>query len=450
MQDWAAEPDRIHQPLSRFLQALREADVRVSVGESIEAFRAAEIVGYADRQLLKDSLGLVLAKTMDEKDRFDIFFDQFFARASFAGEPKTASAETQAFSEAVESPLAKLLLADDRVELAQLLERAAIESGVERIRYFTQIGFFSRRIQESMGLGGLEQDIARAMAMEGGGEIAGALATKQAYLRQQVRDFVERQLAVQATGANERMRDDFLQNLRLTNIERRDFARLQIIVRDLAKRLATRHSRIRRRDRRGQLDLRRTLRVNMRNDGLLFRTIWKQRQIERPRIIAICDVSGSVATVVQFLLLFLYSLNEVLSDIKCFAFSSDLLNVSDILENEPLDKAIPAVLHRAGFGSTNYGRVFEEFTEEHLSKVDHSTSVILMGDARGNYTDPRPDLLLQIAQRSRRLIWLNPEPESFWGTGDSEMRRYRPLCHKVMVCNTIRQLERVIADVLHD
>jgi hypothetical protein len=71
-----------------------------------------------------------------------------------------------------------------------------------------------------------------------------------------------------------------------------------------------------------------------------------------------------------------------------------------------------------------------------------------MGDARSNNTDPRSDLLEAISKRCKRLIWLNPEPESLWGSGDSEMLRYRPYCHYAGVCNSVRHLERAMTDLL--
>jgi uncharacterized protein with von Willebrand factor type A (vWA) domain len=48
------------------------------------------------------------------------------------------------------------------------------------------------------------------------------------------------------------------------------------------------------------------------------------------------------------------------------------------------------------------------------------------------------------------VIWLNPEYRTAWGTGDSDMLRYRPFCHVATVCNTLRHLERVVTDILKD
>jgi uncharacterized protein with von Willebrand factor type A (vWA) domain len=279
---------------------------------------------------------------------------------------------------------------------------------------------------------------------------AGRLEAGRAFLRDQVRDFVERHLALFARGATEKFREDMLKNARLSSIEKRDFERMRGIVRAMAKRLAARYARNRHKRNRGQLDVRRTMRRNMGWEGVPFITIWRQRKIEKPRVMVLCDVSGSVAAMSQFLLMFLYALNEALSDIRSFAFSGSLIEVSEVLERESTETAIAKIMGMIGLGSSNYGNSFVDFEEGWMSKVDTKTTVIILGDGRGNRTDARADIVERISQRSKRLIWLNPENRTSWGTGDSDMLRYLPYCHVATVCNTLRHLETVVTDLLKD
>jgi uncharacterized protein len=225
---------------------------------------------------------------------------------------------------------------------------------------------------------------------------------------------------------------------------------MRILVRAMAKRLAARYAKTRRRRLRGQLDARRTIRRNMGWGGVPFITVWKQRRIEKPRVLVLCDVSGSVAAMAQFLLMFLYALNEALKDIRSFAFSGSLIEVSDILEAEPVETAIARIMHMIGFGSSNYGNSFADFEDGWMKLVSNKTTIIILGDARGNRTDPRTEILQRLSQRAKRIIWLNPEFRSAWGTGDSDMFRYAPYCNVVTVCNTLRHLERVVSDLLKD
>ena len=225
---------------------------------------------------------------------------------------------------------------------------------------------------------------------------------------------------------------------------------MRALVRDLAKKLASRYGRNRKRDRKGVLDTRRTMRRNMAFDGIPFRTVWKREKIDKPRVMAICDVSGSVSSVSRFLLMFLYCLTDVMSDIRSFAFSSNLEEVSRILEKEDTEEAITQILERIGFGSTNYGLSLADFENLAMGDLDRKTTVIILGDARGNRTEPRTDLMKSIFDRAGRVVWLNPEYRSSWGTGDSDMLKYLPFCHQATVCNTIGTLERVVTDLIKE
>jgi uncharacterized protein len=454
------------EPLRRFLQVARGAGLRVSAAEGIDAARAVDIVGYADRDILKDTLGLILAKTPDEKALYDEAFELYFKRDEVAGEERDGASDEQGRPPPGAGPtgeggdgqggdgqgLGGLLSGDDQARLATEMEKAARAAGIENIRFFTQKNLYARRILDRMGLRALERDM-EAMRQSGTPEGLGRaqfLEGRVEALRDSVRDFVERALILYARGETEKFREELLKSARLSNLERRDMERMRVLVRQMAKKLAARYAKTRRRRLRGQLDTRRTLRRNMGWGGVPFITVWKQKRIEKPRVMVLCDVSGSVAPMAQFLLMFLYALNEALSDIRSFAFAGSLIEVSDILEKEPVEQAISRIMSLIGYGSSNYGNSFADFEDGWMTQVTNKTTVLILGDARGNRTDPRTEIVNQLSQRSKRIIWLNPEYRSAWGTGDSDMYRYAPYCNIVTVCNTLRQLERVISDILED
>ena len=96
---------------------------------------------------------------------------------------------------------------------------------------------------------------------------------------------------------------------------------------------------------------------------------------------------------------------------------------------------------RAGFGSSNYGMALVDFETRHMRLLDSHTTVIVLGDGRGNRTDARVDILTRMADRAKQIVWLNPEYRTLWGTGDSDMLRYAPHCRVTAVCNTLQHLE---------
>ena len=437
----------MQRTMEKFLRALRAVDVRVSPAEAIDAHRAVGVTGFADRELFRDALCATLAKTAEEVERFERCFDTFFNRTEFRDlADKTAGAAPAAdVSEA--SPLAQMLLENDLAGLAQAMEAAAERSGAADIRLSSQRRLLTRRLLDEMGLRELEALITQRR--EGGdGDLADRLGQRRAALFEEAKRYVERQHDLYAGESGRKLREELLAEERLTSIDPREMAGMQTLVRRMAKRLATRYSRRQRRAKQGQLDIRRTLRKAMPHDGIPFDVVWKTKKIDRPKIVALCDVSGSVANVSQFLMLFLYSLNEVVERLDAFAFSNRLIPVGDILDAETAEVAIAAVIKKIGLRSTDYGMSLEDFAQLHLQKLDRHTTVIILGDGRTNYVDPRVDILRQINDRARAVIWLNPEPETFWSRGDSEMERYRRFCHVVKPCNTLSQLERIIDDVL--
>ncbi len=101
-----------------------------------------------------------------------------------------------------------------------------------------------------------------------------------------------------------------------------------------------------------------------------------------------------------------------------------------------------------GGGSTDYGNSISDLEGFIENDIDRKTTLIILGDGRSNYSDPRTDIMKSLHEKSKRIIFLNPEPKSLWGTGDSEMNRYVPYCHKAKSCSSLVDLEKVVDDLL--
>ncbi|MCA8926712.1 MAG: VWA domain-containing protein [Alphaproteobacteria bacterium] len=454
----------MERTFTNFLKALRGADVPVSVADTLDAMEVAKLVGWEDRQMLKTSLSFALAKSEEEKEAFSDTFDDFFRADSFRNreDDEGKSRDRSAMAGDADSALAQMLMEDDQTGLALSMEQAAAAIGVENIRFFTQRGLYVQRIMNEMGLQDLDAQISQ-LGREGGGGMPGSggegqggggqgmrqqLQEGRSYLFEQVRDFVEQQLQLHGQATSKQLKEDRLRRSRLGNLDKRDQEEMRKIVDKIAKRLVALYARKRKIKDRGHLDVRQTMRKNYANDGILFHLEWKMRKLDKPKVIVICDVSGSVAAVARFLLQFLYALHEVLSGVRSFAFSGKLIETSDFFERHLVDEAVDKVMNAVGYMSTDYGQSLSDFREGWLDQVDKRTTILILGDARSNYSDPRADIMKELYERSKRVIFLNPEPPPLWGTGDSETRRYRPYCHVMKECSTLNHLERLVEDLL--
>jgi uncharacterized protein with von Willebrand factor type A (vWA) domain len=435
------------QILEDFIFALRGSGVRISISESTDAMRAVELMGYGDREVLKDALSAALAKSQAEKEVFEECFDRFFAFNPISTRKTDSGGAFEPDLDAQDSLLTQMLLSGDNAGLSVAMSNAARQVDISSIKFFTQKGLYIQRIMQQMGLEGLNRDIKR-FAQEPMEERAERLELAKEGLFETVRSYVERQYDLFASLATEEMMEQYLRNIGLSNVEQRDFHRMRIIVQKMTKRLNTLYSRRRKRADRGLLDFKNTLRKNISYGGLLFEPRWKKRKIDRPDVVAICDVSRSVKAVSRFLLLFLYSLNEILERIRTFIFCTNLIEITHVFDEYPVEEAVAKIDTGTGLnvimGRTDYGGALLDFKESYLDTVTGKTTVLILGDARNNYGEPRTAILREIKERSRRLIWLNPESEPFWGTGDSEMKKYLPHCDLVRKCNTLTHLERLV------
>ena len=481
----------MHDTLVNFVKVLRTANIQVSPAETLDAMATLDIVGLDDREFLKNSLSLVLSKNPEEKEAFDSCFDRFFSFDRFkppqeddapanddtfddegdfsadsnqSGQPggkgggeggmggDREDGETEEEFEPLTptSELGRLLLNDNRTEVMIRMAEAGREVEVSQIVVFTQKGLYTRKIMDAMGLKGLQEEITELQ--EAGGRpqthLAGRLKKARDHLREQVRDYVERQFVLHADESGKQLREELLKKVKLSNLEKRNFKDVKEIVIKMAKKLIAIHSKRRKTFKRGQLDVRKTLRRNMRYDGILFDIKWKSQKVDRPRVMCICDVSGSVSNYSRFLLMFLYSLAEIIPKARSFAFSSDLGEVTGLFEHNNLEDAMARTMRDYGNGSTDYGQMLEDFKAHCLKDVNSKTTIIILGDARNNYGNPRAEILREMYDKARRVIWLNPEPRSSWTVGDAEMKKYAPCCHQTEVCNSLTHLERVVANLL--
>jgi uncharacterized protein len=224
----------------------------------------------------------------------------------------------------------------------------------------------------------------------------------------------------------------------------------------LARRLATRRSRRRVPvPGRGEPDLRRSFRRMMVRCGEVASLARRARPIEEPRLLVLCDTSGSMDPYTRFLLAFVMALGRATRGSEVFAFNTRLVRLTAWLRaaRSARPDRIEITLDRlaAGVpdwsGGTRIGECLAAFADRHLDElVDHRTVVIVLSDGldRGD-VEPLADALRAIRARARRIVWLNPL------AGD---RRYEPTARamaaalphvdRLLPAHNLESLERLL------
>ena len=466
-----------------FTNLLRKSGVRVSVSEAIDAFQALDELPLDDRELFKDALRASLVKSGDEIATYDQLFDLFWSgfydslrdsfddlSASMKGDGEGLDLEElmKALAEQLGmldgdidlSDLAKALLTQDLSILEALIREAAEAAGVDRIENMLQVGFFSRRTTEQMGMEGAMgelEDLASRLA-EAGMSPEQVEALRQLIqrltetMRKSIRNFTERELQTQNHDYMEKFRREMLTEKSFYHLTEEEIRRMRDVVNRLAQRIKNVLSIKRKRLKKGKLDLHSTLRRNMARGGIPFEVVFKQRKKERPKLVILCDVSSSVANVSRFMMQFMQSLNEAFTKIRAFVFVAELGEVTQVFSdydiNEAIDKALDGGDVINVYTRSNFGFAFHHFWQNYLSAIDNKTTVLILGDARNNYNDAKAWCLRDIQKKAKNVVWLNPESPSAWGFGDSVMDRYLPYCDVVEECRNLRQLAKVVDQIV--
>jgi hypothetical protein len=468
----------MQKKIVEFTNLLRKSGIRVSIAESIDAFAALDELSLEERELLKDALRTTMIKRSDDVPTYDRLFDLFWSGFHDALREELGAAvaslggklDLDRLLEALRgllentdvdlSELARAILTLDASLLERQIREAGEEAGIDRIQNMLQIGFFSRRMLERMNLdqaGGELTDLIERLREAGVEEerleqLAQLVRALQEAVRRAVRRYAEQELDKQNHDYLERFRREQLQEKSFYSLTEEDIRRMREVVARLAQKLKNVISVRRKRERRGRFDLKATMRRNMSHDGVPFELIFKQRRKERPKVVVLCDISSSVANVSRFMLQFVYSLQEAFTKVRSFVFVAELGEVTQLFHDHEIYDAIEQALDGGDvinvYTRSNFGHAFQTFWRDHLHTVDGRTTVVVIGDARNNYNDPRAWCLRDIHKKAKNLIWINPESPGAWGFGDSVMDRYLPHCDLAEECRNLKQLSRLVDRLL--
>jgi uncharacterized protein with von Willebrand factor type A (vWA) domain len=448
-------------PLTTLVDELRAVGVGVSVGEHLDAVRALSSIPLADSEVVRASLQSALVKRAEHLDAFNVLFDlHFLGTGTDHSWPLSGLAADEleaALREALGSldPAQLRLLAEEYVRRYGGLEPGAPVAGVFALIAAAAAANLDSIRAELLASGDAVGGGA-AGGGGGGGLRTGAGAITERLQRAETDRAIDRfraelQAAIRRALVADRGARAVSKTLRIRLAEDVDIAtasaaELEGVMAAIGP-LAHRLSKIlaRQEFRKRRLSLRRTLHLAMGTGGVPFRIGTEPAKPPKPEIVVLADVSGSVATFSRFTLNLLIALDSRLSRLRAFSFVDGLADITELVSEaraagRQLTQAEAARGAVRWTGSSDYGHVLRDFAATHARQFTRRTVVLVVGDARTNYTDPAVAALAQVSDRVGKLYWLNPEPHRYWNTGDSVIARYEPFCAQVRECATLRQI----------
>ena len=460
--------------ITGFIDELRAAGVPVSMVEAIDGMRAVEAIEIGDRIALRETLRATLIKNVRHERAFDTAFDVYFStvpqwssEASENGEylaqqpaDRSESGESAPFDlDGLLESLLEALAGLDEDAIRRGARTAVDElAGMEPGRPVGGTYYLYRTLRR-LDLDDLEERLLSALTDDQDlSDFDRRLLREEVEARiQRLREEIEEEIRRRLVADRGRdavartLRRPLIEDVDLMHATTNDLHEMEDAIGPLTRKLAAKLAR-RRRMRAGRLDFRRTMRKSLATGGVPADPQFRHPRPHRPEVWLLCDISGSMATFSRFTLQFTHAMSTHFSKLRSFAFVDTIDEVSDFFgPGVDFGSALRRVTTEAEVvwldGHSDYGNSLETFHTRYGRQLTPRTTVIITGDARNNYRPPRDRVLGDIAEAARAVIWLNPEPEAYWDTGDSAMSHYAAHCTSVHEVRTLRQLEQFIEEL---
>lgn len=473
-------PSPMLELLAGFIQELREAGLPVSLTENLDAMEAIKHIPLEDREAFKYALAATLVKNNAHWRSFETVFEVYFSLRGKEylldqGEDGDERDSAAGDADAGDQPMQGQGGAGGRMtndELAEMLYRALMRGDEAMMRAIARqaverfagmepgrpVGgtYYLYRTLRNLDLDGLFERLMEHSREEAPEPLtpleerleADEYQHRLEQMKQEVEAEIRRRLVADrgVEAMAKTLRKPLPEDVDFMHASREEMANLRKAIYPLTRRLAVRLARKRRHGRKGPLDFRNTVRHSLSYGGVPAEPKFRFPRPAKPEIMVIADISGSVAAFARFTLHLVYAISSQFSKVRAFVFIDGLDEVTRFFEGvEDIADAVHRVNTEADVvwvdGHSDYGHAFEVFWKEYGKDVGPKTSVMILGDARNNYHSSQSWVIKEIRQKARHVFWLNPEPRSYWDTGDSIVSEYGIHCDGVYECRNLRQLE---------
>ncbi|MCL4560345.1 MAG: VWA domain-containing protein [Chloroflexi bacterium] len=449
------------QRIIQFITALRAVGVRVSLAESSDAFQAIEQMGVKNKDSFRIGLRSTLIKESKDIPQFEKLFPLFFSSNQppmfdtlsglTAEEAQKLAQALQQFTHRLRAMMEKLLQGKPltQQELNQLDQIINMDN-VEDLRLQ---GLMARRMEQALQFKEVRQaleslmQLLQDMGMNRGrlDQLRKMLQANQQAMQGQLYQHAGQKIVENMARNSPGDPLDDLYNQPFQNLSEEEMKQLRREVQRLAAALRTRMALRLKHAKNGQLDVKGTLRANLKYGSVPLELKHRNRML-KPQIVVLCDISTSMRHLSELMLTLLSAIQDQISKTNAFAYIDHLEYISPDFAGQHSQEAVAEVLGRmpSGYYNTDLGRSLVTLLHDYPDKLDYRSTLIVVGDGRNNFNDPHLESFRTIARRSRSTIWLNPEAVPMWGTGDSDMLKYAPMCDKAFQVSNLVQLSAAI------
>ena len=445
---------RVKRKFFDFINVLQDAGIRVSTVEVLDMFDALRYVDFSVRASFKQILSTTLVKDYTDLPVFEKCFIEFFEkRINEKGfDPDIFLQDTLA----LESLKDRYGLSDSDIEALEkaidmIIDEISEDHGDLSLRDMAKLILENPVLSSSSGaIGNLIFNTRSKFALPGGGQNEPDAANEEEdmeFLQAMIGQRIRRRILEKNTGEKIFRRDEYLLSKPIYQITQAEMGEMRELIKRLGQKLKNRISLRKKLVKHGHIDIKKTLRKNLQYGGTPFRIFFKDRRIDRPQLVVLCDISSSVSQYSRFMLLLTYTLQSLFSKVRTFAFISNMVEITPLFMEMNPERALNSIFSDTdftyGWGS-NYGNSFNQFLQEYSDSLTGKTTVLVLGDARNNSNDPGLDSFVRIKEKSRNLFWLNPDRRHLWDWSDSIATLYMPYCREMREVKNFHDLSDFI------
>lgn len=427
----------LEENLATFTGLLRQEGLPVGTTEMIDALTALDRIDLSSRMAFKTALQATLVKSRRDQAVFDRLFDHYFIPVE---EHRRRSEEMmfreEAFTEQLEKATGELQFKGEALQLSP-----------EELGQYSTLSTEQRsRLQDFVSQTEKGHNVEPRFKPILENIVKSHLRYCRSRDEQQSRNSAAMSNADGAGSRSGSLDDDYLREVDIEMITASDLPAAEELLKRLSRKLAVQILRRRRSGpRSGPLDLRRSLRDNMRFGGIIFNLKHRPKRRSKQQIMLICDVSASMKSYSTFVIHFLHGLHEAVRDLSCFSFSDNLEDLTPELKGRVnLKHMLERVIRQSSTwgGGTDIGAAFQNLAEKHPDRLNAKTTVIVVSDTKTVALEHAVDTLKKLKERVKRIIWLNPLPIDRW----PDYRSVDLVAEQVEMwpCSTIAQLEEVL------
>jgi uncharacterized protein with von Willebrand factor type A (vWA) domain len=413
---------RLRDQLVNFIAALRDAGIRISVAESIDAMNAVAAVGLG-RALMHEALATALIKDEADRATFDEAFNRFFAspRAKRGEHPDQRGAQVSAAAghgRPGDDPSPR----DDAPPRKSEQPRDGAGASARNEKSSPSEAKPSKKTAAAHRDDAKGKDAERKSDQTRDSEEQGGADS-----REESRTPGIDAVRIARLRAIERMSFDNFSDL--------DYDEARDALAPLIRRFRIRLGRRLRLAKTGRIDFRRTIRAAMQRGGAMIDLNFRARRPRHVDLVILADISGSVRYAAQLML-------ELMAGARgCFRRVSSFVYVDHLAEADFEQGHLVMTPALDLYARSDFGRVLGELWQRRTGLLTRSTIVVIMGDGRNNRLPARADVVREIARSCRAVIWLNPEDPARWGTGDSAIKQYAREVKLLVPSRNLRELQ---------